>query len=238
MSDVAHEAAAGLIEDIFEAVEAEDIPSGQSEPAAEQVLHDADPLNPDIPEDVREMLDEPDFDGEAELEVQEVEDYVPSEFDDPQLVEERKKRIAAEKKASWFEKQRLVSERGKWRAEIEKYAPLADADQILQSATSRRAALRAARAQHDRLYARVKPHLSKQQDIVDEAISGAMVAARTEVADAWGKPLVGAANSAPPAAAVKADQQKRVEGARTLQERIRARISMNTDGLTERVWKD
>lgn len=243
MSDVAHEAAAGLVQDFVDtAVEADESSSSTEGAVAEPQHEAADDLDPELPEDLAAYLTEPDFEAEAEIEA-EAEEYVPGEYEDPAVGEERKKRIAAEKKARFLEDQMLNDKRQKWRADIEKYAPYVPPDEterILKESSSRRAAFVKAKRLNDSIKAnpRIQALAARVSQDEDAVLARAVEIARGEVREAWGTPLESSANAAPTEAIVREEQSKRVDNARTLQERIRARIQGNDGSLAERIWKD
>lgn len=155
----------------------------------------------ELPEDIRELVEVPDFEAEA---AQEVESYleVDEEFDienewDPEKKEILKRLYAAEKKAQFFEEQRAKEARKTWQSEAEKYFPYADAGQI--QATSRRGFLRAAKEQHEAKKAEIASLEQKIRPKVESQIAAELRAkieaeVRAELkesaAQAWGSPTV------------------------------------------------
>jgi hypothetical protein len=160
----------------------------------------------EIPDDIKEWLETPDFEAEAEEEVEsylvqaareEDEEFNIEEEWDPEKKELLKKLRAAEKKAQFFEEKRVESERGKWSEEAAKYFPYAAVDAI--KATSRRAFLREAKAQHEarkteveQVEEKVRPKLEAElRDRIRKEVEAEFRAAGKEsAAQAWGSPTV------------------------------------------------
>jgi hypothetical protein len=202
-------AARGVLEDMgmpAEGNEAEETPSNAAEPAQDSESDPTfepgagtEPAQPDpedtveIPDEIRELLEEPDFDVEAEAEVaasnvQEDDEEQYGEYEDANLASERKARIKAEKRAEWLEQRRVEENRGKWEQEALKYFPHAKPFIGKIDATSRRGFLKQANAYHET----IAKHVS-------EVAPGTLAADReklkeelkAELEASWGKPLVG-----------------------------------------------
>lgn len=160
----------------------------------------------ELPEDIRELVEVPDFEAEA---AQEVESYlvqeaqeVDEEYDienewDPQKKEILQRLYAAEKKAQFFEQQRAAEAKKTWTAEAEKYFPYADTSQI--QATSRRGFLRAAKEQHEAKKAeiasveeRIRPKVEAQikADLRAQIEAEVRAELKEQAAQAWGSPTV------------------------------------------------
>jgi hypothetical protein len=174
---------------------AEDPESDPSfEPGAGTEPAQSDPEDSvEIPEDIRELLEEPDFDAEAEAEVnasqaQDEDEPEFDQFEDANLTAERKARIKAEKRAEWLEGQRVRENKGKWEKEALKYFPHSKPFLGKIDATSRRGFLRAANAYHETIAAHVSEvapgTLPSDREKLKEEL-------RAEMEAAWGKPLVG-----------------------------------------------
>src|SRR5262245_25234365 len=173
---------------------------------AEEAQHET---APELPDEIRELLETPDFDAEAEdalrdeLETTETEDEVEEWEEDPKVLELKKQLIKEQKKSAWFEKLRAESERKKWEDEASKYFPYADQTQI--QSTSRRGFLRAAKAQHDAIKDKVDAALLGDRKRLDDEREAMREEIRKEVEAAWGKVTTGP--GVPPAdAAEKAEQ--------------------------------
>lgn len=161
---------------------------------------------PEIPEDILALVETPDFEAEAEAEV---ESYLAHEAEEATLDDdyenewdpEKKKLLkalrAAEKKAEFYETKRVEAEQGKWKDEAEKYFPYADTTQI--KATSRRGFLRAAKEQHEAkktevasVEARIRPKVEAQiaADLRAQIEAEVRAELKEQAAQAWGSPTV------------------------------------------------
>ena len=214
-----------------ESVEAEETPIAQPEAVAEaEAQHETVEapevdLEPEIPQDIMDLLEEPDFEAEAEAEVVaeaagQSDDEQYTEFDDPQLQAERKARIAAEKKAAHYEKMRVRENIGKWKAEAERYFPHSKPFIDKIEANSRRAFLKQASAYHETIKAHVGTVAPKSSDEEREKLKAEI---RAELEASWGKPMVGPGSSVP---AEAAERQRAYEEAKAKGDRqgmIRAR---------------
>lgn len=234
MSNAVQEAAAGVVGDL--AAEAEQNAPSEPEAAVAEAPQETAPLafdpDPELPEDITELLDEPDFEEEAAAEIAAAipeDEYNTEAYTDPELAEERRKRIAAEKRAAHFEGLRVKDSRSKWEAEAAKFFPFADAGSI--QATSRRGFLRAAQQENERVknLPSIKAMIERGSLATEAVAAEALDIAREESRDAWGKPLVGP-SAAPAAAIQKQDQAQRIQNARTVHDRIRLRLQ-GTDAL-------
>jgi hypothetical protein len=199
--------------------EATEPPEGQDfEPEAEADVEPAVELPPPAPEDW--LTEEPDFDAEAR-EVVAAEALEPEEEftyeDDPRLIEERTKRIAAEKKAAHFEAQRVKDARKTWVAEALEHAPLA-ADLLGDNleeikATSKRAFLREAAEAHQKARKVLERQLGSATQIAGEEVAAVKAEAKREAAKAYGRPTSGPgvapAQAAETAARVAAAREQR-----------------------------
>lgn len=210
MADKAEEAAAARARELVaESVEGMDdeaeqeAPSGQEAPPA-QDEHEADQpraeqpetqeepeeegfnLDPEIPEELRSLYEEPDFEEEASEELSaESDEDDEDEYVDPDVREERRKRLAAEKRAQYLEGLRVQDQRKKWEAEAVKYTPLSEPFLSDIKSTSRRAFLRDAKKLHDRAKPKVEAYLRAEREKLRAEL-------RSDAAKAWGKPTVGA----------------------------------------------
>lgn len=200
MPDAAKEAALAAANDLFQSeeeeqpVEAEAETSEQPEGSAvEQSLeddsqHEAEEAE-ELPEDIEALLTEPDYEEEAEEEVAAEEEADEEEEWDDEKRELRKKLLAAEKKAEFYENQRAQSERKNWVKEVNKHFPYADAEAI--KATSRRGFLRAAKAEHEGIKARVDTALESRRSQLEAEREQIRAEERKRLEEAWGKPTTG-----------------------------------------------
>ena len=224
MSDVAS-AVAGTVADLFggsasdvapEVVNSPE-PAGAPEIAQEPVIELPD-LSTELPDDIQELLDAPDFDEDPAPTFTSSED----EFVDPEELARENAKLR--KKLEWEQTQKLNIARKNWAAEATKYFPYARPDQI--NATSRRAFLRAAKEQHDAVAVHVLPALEAARKAEAEARAVAEAKVRAEAAEAWGKPTVGG-SVAPSEAAQKSDDLQRARNSRDLAKVARALIDGN-----------
>lgn len=235
MSEAPVEAAPSPLDAARELLGTEEAPeeeSGPEETAVEEpegsqheaVLPD---LDVEVPEDYQELSGMPDFDAEAEAEVQheeheqqEEDDY---QYQDESVVAERKKRIAAEKRAAWLEQRNVEQNIGKWKAEAIKYYPLAQPfiDAGLVKADSRRAFAREAKRVHETM----KPYISEKfLKPLEEALKAREVETKDESTqqqrDDWGPARTGP-NQVPAAATRTSEAYEGRQRAKTLVDEIK-----------------
>lgn len=200
MPNNASEAAAGVLEDMFgeagnEAQESIAPVSPAPTPVAEAPaapVQETEPAQPvaedEMPEDIKALLDGPDFEAEDEPVAQappEPEyDDDNDEYEDPEVAKLRKRLAAEQKKTAWLESQRLERERKSWEKEAVKYLPHSKPFLGNINATSKRAFLREARDYHEA----VKAHIAKHGQADVEA---AKAQAKAEAEAAWGKATTG-----------------------------------------------
>lgn len=171
-------------------VEASEGTSGQEAVVAQEVEQGTTPVpnfEPEVPQDIFDELDEPDFTAEAEAEVNDDEDLSYEDGD----TEERKRRIAAEKRTAWLEGRLADQNRSKWEAEAKKYFPLSEHALKSIKADSRRAFLREARAAHDSVVPYVRPLVEQLAKATEQTKAEARLEGRQEAANAWGAPTTG-----------------------------------------------
>lgn len=217
-----HEAALAAVNEMIETegVEApateQEPASGTEAPAAEgeetptQEAEQEFTLDPEVPEEIRALVEEPDFEAEAEEEIEaEEEDWVEGEeqYVDPQLQEERKKRIALEKKLAYVEQQRVKDARKTWEQEAAKFYPLANVKKI--DATSRRAFLRAAKQAHDDNKLFVLAAIEDKKKELEAEREQIRAEVRAELEAAWGRPISGSSQ----VQAAAPDQQRKIDKA-------------------------
>lgn len=179
MSDATREAAAAILGD----VEAEQ----PEATAVEEVQHEAEE---ELPEDIQELLAQPDIEEDEESE----EDYTLSDDNqDEQYMEPedaaklRKRALRAEKRAAFLEDLRVKSETKKWRSEATKYFKYADTDTI--EAKSRSSFLRQAKEQHESIKGRVEQILADERAQAEATTAQIRADNRQQARDAWGQPV-------------------------------------------------
>lgn len=199
-------------------IDIEDIPPEDLEPE-DRVIQSAKQeskdkfLEPELPEDLNEELTAPDFDQQAEDEINEQRYTQPepeeTRFEDvsyemvspedtwdemdSEVLEERKKRIAAEKKAAYFENLRIKSDQRRWADEARKYFPLAgsalDAGNI--NARSRKEFLRKAKRAHETVLPYIKEAIDQRDKTLDADRRKVREETREEMVKAWGRATTG-----------------------------------------------
>lgn len=196
--------------------EATEESSGTEEAVAETPQETVeDELNPELPDDIKSLLEDPEEEDEPEDEPDET--YAEQE-DYSEESEKLRRQLAKERKrADHLEKMRLREARPKWKREVEKFFPLADAEQVVNDSKSRRSALATAKGQHDSRRPLFEKYLAKERAKLDAEREEM----RKDAEKAWGKPTV----DTPPAPAQ--EQSERLERARRrgdLSDRIKARF--------------
>jgi len=237
MSDTMDQVSTEVLADILgvevdEAPEAEAAGESPEEVAApEAEAHEATApvnINPSIPEELEEFLNEPDFevtDEEVEaVVVEEPNDDAHEWSEDDEEVTKLKRELAKERKRAEHERSlRVNSQRGSWEKEAEKYFPLAAAQFGSISATSRRAFLRDARAKHEALLPFVKNAVDEAKRLAEEAREQARAEDRANAEKAWGKPLAGP--GAPPSDyKAKQDEIEKARATGSLQRVIKSML--------------
>jgi len=182
----------------------------QTEPEAVTEIVAVEEVDPfaevELPEDIRELVEVPDFEAEAETEVESFlvsqAQEVDEEFDienewDPEKKDILKRLYAAEKKAQFYEEKRAEEATKNWSQEAEKFFPYADVSKI--KATSRRAFLRAAKAEHDSrkaentaLAEKLRPKIESEikADLRAQIEAEVRAELKEQTAQAWGSPTV------------------------------------------------
>jgi hypothetical protein len=171
-------------------VEAAIEPSSEVASVAQEEVQETELPNYDreIPEDILELISAPDFDAEALAEVPDDEEEIGY---DEQDTDERRQRIAAEKKVAWLEGRLQEQSRSKWEAEATKYFPLSQ--HVLKdiNANSRRAFLKEAKKAHESILPYVQPLIEQLGSTTDQARAQAKQEGRDQAQAAWGTPTTG-----------------------------------------------
>ena len=211
MSDVGS-AVAGTVADLFgDTAVAEDAPNSPdaAAPSAQDAAVSLPDLNPSIPEDLLEFLEEPDFDDDEPVATTTEDD----EFVDPEELARENAKLR--KRLEWAESQKAKAEQAKWHEEAKKIAPLSRPETI--NANSRRAFLREARKQHEENFTLLAPHIEAYKAAKESLKATVEAEIRSELADAWGRPnLGGGPSGAPVEAAAAADELDRARNSRNL----------------------
>lgn len=187
-------------------VEAEpQVPSGpaQTAPAQAQAVPaetddewELPSFEPQLTDELRELLDEPDFEEEAALEV-----AAQVEDSDDYIDDEAAKRIKAlEKKVEWQEAQLVRANKKKWVAENLRAYPLLATyakDEVEKiAATSRRGFAREAATLNARFEKIAAPLVADIRKAKESLATEVRQEERQAVQAAWGEPVVGPANVA------------------------------------------
>lgn len=181
------EAVAGTVADLGLIPAEAETESPSSETAAAPPAQEAAiDYNPTLPDDLAELLDEPDL---TEID----EEVAPDEYADP---DELARELAKTRRLLEHERtQRITVSRKAWETEAKKFFPLADLTGI--TADSRRGFLRKAKEQHGRNYLLLKPQLDELA--AQKKAADAALAANTRAGEAnkWGPPVIGAGGPPP-----------------------------------------
>lgn len=220
-------AAAALIEEVQAEVAAE-AEAAQPEPEA---AAETPTLEPELPADVLAILEEtPDDDDEPE----EPED-IAAEYDEPvDTWEEPDSKLRREyeklkKKATFLENQTLKAGRKEWQAEIAQYFPLAPAKDIAAQASSRRDALKQA-AYHQNIAKKGAETVAQHYEAnIEKIVAERIDQERAALHAQWGKPI-GGPGSVPVHAGERAEAEEEINQARTLHERMLAKIKQGRLG--------
>jgi hypothetical protein len=144
-------------------------------------------LEPVIPDDLQALLDEPDFEEEAALEVADEQDEYDEDATDPETA---KKVRALEKRNAWLEEQRVKSESKKWVDENLKAYPLlrnyAAEEVAAIKATSRRGFAREAAALNARFAKMLEPALKEIEAAKKQLRPEIETEVRSEYKEGWG----------------------------------------------------
>ncbi len=219
MTDVAG-AVTGVVEDLFGGSDvADESPNGPTDAAADTPQDAAIelPTVPDLPDELAEFLDEPDFEAEAEV-------HDSDEWTDPDDLARENAKLR--KKLEFAETKRAESEKNKWKTEAEKYFPYADTTSPeYSSLKSRRSFLTHARAEHSKIKSRLAPILQDVEAAKEAGRRQAYEEAKKAQAEGWGKPNVSGGPSAPIEAAQKADDLDAARNSRNLSKVVKALIN-------------
>lgn len=167
-------------------------------------------FDPKLPDDLDELLSLPDDPTPAQVAA-----YADEDHD-----ELARRLVATERQLEWERSQRITQGQKSWATEAAKYFPLSSPDTI--TADSRRGYLRAAKEQHQRNYALLKPKIDELEATLAAAKVTALGEAREAAAGAYGRPTLSV--GAPPPATTADDRLAAARGKRDLRGSVRALI--------------
>lgn len=176
-------------------------------------------FKPKLSDDLQALLDEPDFEEEAALEVAAEVESNEYAYDDPEATAKVR---ALEKRNQFLETQLVAKSKKGWVEEAKRAFP--DLARLLPgeleaiSATSRRAFIREADKVNTRYQTVLAPTLAKLEAERVAIASGAVAVAREEVANSWGRP---AADTLPPVAAAQAEALDKARKSGNLTDQIK-----------------
>ncbi len=193
-------------------------------PVSSPVVDDTAPVveatsfeyDPEVPEDILAELNEAEIDEEVEREIAA---RVPDEEDEYGVVEDEdsvRERIKLQKRNEYLERELAKNKSTSWKAEAEKYFPLAKTSLDSINATSRRSFLKQAKAKHEEILPHVQAVLAEARSYVDAEKAAGRADGRAAAAAAFGQPLSGPdINEIDQAASESAISQAREDAKRT-----------------------
>lgn len=222
MSDVVS-AVAGTVADLFGTpAAAEETPNSPTDAAADEpqdAAFELPNLNPSLPDDLVEFLDEPDFDDEVTTSSVDEDEFV-----DPEELARQNAKL--KKQLEYVERQKLEATQKAWSEEAKKIAPLSRPETI--KANSRRAFLREARKQHEQNFELLAPHIEAYKNARESLKSSIQAEIRAELSEAWGKPNLGGGPSGAPLESVEAaDKLDRARNSRNMTNVVKALMEGN-----------
>ena len=146
-------------------------------------------INWETPEELREVLEAPDFDEDDEPELDLSAQHESDEYEDEEKAALRRQLAKAQKKLAWAEEQKAKASRKAWEDEARKYFQFSNPTLI--EAKSRRQFLKQAQAQHEAVARVAKPVFDQLTELKEKAKAEALAEARAEAAQRWGSPISG-----------------------------------------------
>ena len=145
---------------------------------------------PEVPDDILAELNEAEIDDEVERELAA---RVPDENDEFAFEDEdaARERIRLQKRVEFLEAQVVKTKATSWKDEALKYFPLSKHSLDTINANSRRAFLKQAKAEHERILPHVQSVLEEAKSFVEAEKLAARTEGKTAAAAAYGKPLSG-----------------------------------------------
>jgi hypothetical protein len=220
-ADEAHEALVDRARELLAPEEAEpEAPSSPPEAAAEppqEAAQEEDEETPEeLPEHIRQLLEDDDEPVMEAIETVEDDEFAYEEQED-----EDKLRRELDKTRKQLEHEkglRLKSARPKWEKEAGKFFPHSSVD--VDQFESRRAFLRAASADHERIKIRLEPVLQAERMKLDEERARIREEEKAKLEAAWGRPTV---DTTPSAAVERERRIQRASERGSLADQIKAK---------------
>lgn len=186
-------------------------PAAETPPAEQPEATEVPSFEPDLPEDLAELLATPDFEAEAAAEVAAHVEANPDVYID---TESTASELAKDKRIKFLEDQLVARSRKNWVEENLRAYPLlrtyAKAEVEAFTATSRRAFARDAQTLNARLETIAKPMLTDLAALKASLKTAAIAEGKTEAAARWGAPpgdVPGAGSHAATAAELEAAEK-------------------------------
>lgn len=217
MSDLAHEAAAGLLEEVASEADVATVDETVEQPETPEYEFPSFAADTEGIEDLLEPEPEP----EPEFTYQpEAEEEEPVWDDDDEKRKLKSELAKLQKKVAWESEQRVKVSEKNWREEASRRFPLADVAEI--NATSRRQMLAKAAEQHTRYAKKLEPFTEALELLKSQAVAEVKAEARVQAAEAWGRPTSGP--SVPVVNNSEEDEKLARGNYRTFQERTLAML--------------
>lgn len=222
--DKSAEAAAARAAELV-AAGAGETPSSPEAPAAEEP-QDAGPEAEaqveeiELPDDIREDLEDDDEPDMSYLEPEDDEEFVYDEDDGDELAKVKKELHKAKKEAEHFKNLRLKSQRSKWTEERDKFFPYATTDP--EKYDSRRAFRRACSEDNETMKPKVQALVAAERAKMQAEIEVEREKMRQQAKEAWGTPTT--THTPPQAATDAADERRPSRRPPSLEDRVLARL--------------
>lgn len=177
-------------------------------------------FKPKLDDELQALLDEPDFDEEARVEVAAEVETDEYQYDDPEATAKQR---AAEKRIAFLEGQLVAKSKKGWVEEAKRAFP--DLARLIPGeiegtqATSRRKFMQAVAAANTKYATILGPTIERLEADRAAIASGAVAVAREEVANAWGKP---AGDILPAAAQAQTEALQKARDANDLTGQVKA----------------
>lgn len=192
----AQEAAAGLLEELAQFTEDESVETNEAPVEGEQPQEEVEEtglpeINWEVPEELQELLETPDFeeDEDDEEPLAPAAEFEVDEYADPETAKLAKRLAKAEKQLQWEKQQKIKASQKLWQAEAAKYFQFSAPSTI--QANSRRAFLKEAQRQHEAVAKVAKPIFDQLAAEKAKLKEQAIAEARAEAAEMWGRPTTG-----------------------------------------------
>lgn len=225
----AQEAAAGVMNDLLgeleeftEQPESTDEASEESTDEQQQDETEVPEITWETPEELREVLEAPDFDEEEDDdEPVAQEQEFQFDDDDPEKIRMAKQLAKMQKKLAWAEEQKVKASRKAWADEARKYFQFSNPEVI--QAKSRRAFLKEAQQQHAAVAKVAKPIFDQINQDKEQIREQIRAEERARAEKMWGRPTSG------PTPAVNLEDtqtsaRKRLEQGRNLTDVLKSKI--------------